>query len=366
MIDTDTPLPSASPLILSGDPATRGRGQAALAGDRKEQVRKAVNSRIDQRRALITEADPFLDLQWAFCQDHAAGQLAQMSGIAEGFDLSARDLFNYLHLGVLEDAEALPKTTEEGCSVVARNTEDQGPVLAKNRDYRGDHRALQRVFLETDPAWNGRAIMAVGSLGSPGAFSSGMNSDGLAVVDTRIGWPRPCVGWLRYFLMNEILIRSATVKQALDFIGSVPHLGGGSLALMDASGDAATVALGSGSRITVTNGPAMGIAQTNHYLDQGLSEERNAPDRQPDETNSRGRLARIDGWLSSRQGNPIRVGELAQLMAGHGDGPYPALCRHGGDDGSETISTVLFACASRTLYFCPTNPCDAMWQVCRF
>jgi hypothetical protein len=238
-------------------------------------------------------------------------------------------------------------------------------VLAKNRDYRGEHRALQRVFLESDPAWGGRQILSVGSLGSPGAFSSGMNSDGLALADTRIGWRRPATGWLRYFLMNEILIRAGTVAEALAFIESQPHAGGGSLVLMDAAGQAATVELGNG-RIHARPAGQGAIGHTNHFLDaELLAGQARSPD-DPDGSDSRGRLARIEDWIGGGASEYPTLEDVAALMASHDAGDRPALCRHSEVGGSETISTTVFACASRRLYYCPGNPCTGDWRLYAF
>ena len=104
----------------------------------------------------------------------------------------------------------------------------------KNRDYRGEHGALQQVFRHRDPERGARVLLCVGSLGSPGAFSSGINSDGLAVADTQIGTRDHGIGWLRYFLMTALLRECGCVADALAFIAAVPHAGGGSLVLGDA------------------------------------------------------------------------------------------------------------------------------------
>jgi hypothetical protein len=220
---------------------------------------------------------------------------------------------------------------------------------------------LQRVFLESDPAWGGRQILSVGSLGSPGAFSSGMNSEGLALADTRIGWRQPDVGWLRYLLMNEILIRAGTVEEALAFIESQPHAGGGSLVLMDASGRAAAVELGAG-RIRSQTATQAGIGHTNHFKAPDLwAGQPRWPD-DPNASNSRGRLALIENWIEDSKSEQPALEDVADLMASHAVDGRPALCRHGDADGSETISTSVFACASRMLYFCPDSPCAGDWR----
>lgn len=353
-------LTPGRPIVLTGDAMARGHGQAALEPQMVAEVVNAVMGRIKTADDSLSYATDFLSAQWRFMDEWAPGQMAQVQGIASGYVIKADDLFAYLHMGMIEDASAMPAAEEDGCSVVALSSEDAGPVLAKNRDYRGEHRALQRVFLESDPAWGGRRILSVGSLGSPGAFSSGMNSDGLALADTRIGWQQPGIGWLRYLLMNEVLIRAGTVEEALTFIRSQQHAGGGSLVLMDAAGYAVTVELGSG-RINSRVAGLRGIGQTNHYLAPELWAGQTLSPIDPEASNSRGRLAIIENLIKDREFERPALGDITSLMAFHADNDHPSLCRHGIADGSETISTSIFACASRMLYFCPGNPCKDEW-----
>jgi hypothetical protein len=354
-------LKPGRPMILTGDAVSRGQGQSTGEPQLGSAVFEAVMGRIETAGDALSRAADFLSAQWEFMGGRAPGQLAQVQGIAEGYGIKAHDLFAYLHLGLIEDADSGPRVEEDGCSVVACRAAGAGPVLAKNRDYRGEHRALQRVFLESDPAWGGRQILSVGSLGSPGAFSSGMNSEGLALADTRIGWRQPDVGWLRYLLMNEILIRAGTVEEALAFIESQPHAGGGSLVLMDASGRAAAVELGAG-RIRSQTATQAGIGHTNHFKAPDLwAGQPRWPD-DPNASNSRGRLALIENWIEDSKSEQPALEDVADLMASHAVDGRPALCRHGDADGSETISTSVFACASRMLYFCPDSPCAGDWR----
>jgi isopenicillin-N N-acyltransferase like protein len=353
------------PAILHGTPYDRGLQQAEVDSSLVPAVYAAVMNRIEPERETIRLYADFLAAQRAFAAHYAADHLAQIDGIAAGFGINADDLFAYLHLGAIEDAKDIPRTEEDGCSVVAYHTHSAGPLLAKNRDYRGEHVALQWVFLESDPDWNGRRVLSVGSMGSPGAFSSGMNSDGLALADTRIGWRRPNVGWLRYFLMNEILIKTATVAEALTLIKSQPHIGGGSLVLADAQGHMAAVELG-GDKVSIDPAGGTGVGHTNHFLDHELAIYQTRSDSDANSSNSEGRLAIIDSWLNSTSAETRAPEDVAGLLASHATNEEPAMCRHGDGDGSKTISTTLFACRSRRLYFCPGNPCSEPWSVYTF
>lgn len=133
---------------------------------------------------------------------------------------------------------------------------------------------LQRVFLHHDPTHGGKRCLFVGSLGCPGAFSSGVNSDGLALVDPRVDRNGPGIGWLRYFLMTELLWKTSTVREAVDIIRNYPHVGGGSMAIADASRCIASVELGSPDA-QVEMKKSGGFAHTNHFLSAPLARTMN-------------------------------------------------------------------------------------------
>ncbi len=284
-----------------------------------------------------------------------ADAIAETNGIADGFGLRLDDIFAYLHLGILGDLEKVDAVAE-GCTSWAHRRAPRGPLVAKNRDFRGEHVRLQRVFQHEDPAWGGRRLLCVGSLGSPGAYSSGMNSDGLAVVDTNIGTSDHGQGLNRYFLMTRLLTHCVDVAGAATDIAALAHAGGGSLVLADAGGALAAVELGH-RRVDIERPAGYWTARTNHFVSANLKD---ANILGPDEAaalNSRGRLRRVHTTLDTLEAAPSP--SVAQaLMAMHCDVDGPALCRHGENDGSLTISTAIYACAERSLYFWPGNPCD--------
>jgi len=357
--------PEGSALALTGGAHARGLGQAAAQPDLIAAVRAAVMGRIGDGAEALAAAGGYIQQQWRFMEIHGPHHLQQLQGIADGYGLEVRDLFAYLHMGMVEDADGLPASDDDGCSAVALSGDGGESLIAKNRDYRGEHKALQQVFLERDPAWGARRVLSVGSLGSPGAFSSGINSDGLALVDTRVGWRRPQVGWLRYLLMNEVLISAGSVAEALGIIETVPHAGGGVVALADSTGARAVVELGAG-RIAVQQAGAVGITRTNHFHDAELAAGQTRVPTDPASANSVGRFQRLQAWLDSLGGRPVSIETLGATMASHAAAGAPAVCRHGGEDRSETISSAIFACNSRKLYFCPGNPCRETWQVYAF
>ncbi|HEV7267655.1 MAG TPA: C45 family peptidase [Falsiroseomonas sp.] len=239
-------------VVLRGNARERGLGQARACPEAAPAVRDAIRSRLAAARRDV----PFLEAQRAITARLAPEALLEICGIATGFGFGDDEVFDFLHIGCLNDLAATPKD-EDGCTAFARDG-----VVAKNRDFCPEHVGLQRIFLYDDPARGGRRVLCLGSLGAPGAWSSGMNSDGLALADTQIATSDHGPGMLRYFLMNALLARCATVAEALALIRSLPHAGGGSLVLADRGGAAAAVELRH-RRVDIEQGAC--VAHTNHY-----------------------------------------------------------------------------------------------------
>jgi hypothetical protein len=346
----------AAPVLLVGDAYTRGRTQALCSEEMVKAVQDAVRSRLGQAGSILARPSvkAFLDEQIRLLPVLDPDSAAEIQGIADGYSLEPASLMAYLHLGPLADLAV------DGCSAWSwGGSPIGGAVLVKNRDYRGEHAALQRVFLHRDPGRPGRAVLTVGSLGSPGAFSSGMNAQGLALVDTHVSTTDHGPGLLRYFLMTRLLWSCHTVKEALAIIAEVPHAGGGTIVLADRSGACASVELGYRNHAIETELPF--TVRTNHYLSQACAPFWLPSAKDPMAASSKGRHARLEAWLSGRDEAPS-LDEIASLMASHGEDGREALCRHGGDGDSLTISCAIFAPAARRLYFSPREPCAGMWN----
>lgn len=353
-------IPFRKPLVLAGSPLERGRAQAGA--EVTGPVVQAITKRLAEREDLLRREDirDYLARQWDFATANCADEFAEMLGVAAGFGLNPRDLFDFLHLGIVADLAltqaAQRDAAQDGCSAWALAASDEGPAVGKNRDFRGEHAGLQRVFLHADPSWpRGRKVLCVGSLGAPGAYSSGMNSEGLALADTQIATTDHGTGWLRYFLMTRLLARHATVAEALADIDGLTHAGGGSLVLADAGGALATVDLGH-RKVASQTGNGTWVARTNHF---GPGSVPCAPDSAASSSDSRGRLRTLHRVLEAGQGT---LAVLRRVMASHDGDGISGLCRHPEGGDSRTLSGAVFACRKRLLYFSPGNPCETDWE----
>jgi len=349
----------ASPLVLTGEPEARGRGQTQDQRADAARVRAATVERVARAREeglLDQRALSYLAAQRDFHEVHDPSGMAELKGIAQGFGLPLDELFLHLHLGTLRDFTG-GAVLEDGCSAWAVSDGPEGPIAVKNRDYSGAHRGIQHVALHSGPDVRTGHWLAVGSLGSPGAYSSGMNACGLAVVDTQVSVRTHRVGWLRYFLMSRLLSECADVSEALDFIRSVPHAGGGTLVLADRSGTVAAVELG--ARETVSAMAAQ-VWRTNHYITPELAANTLAPGDDRIAQNSRDRF-RYLGEKIPHQRWGIRA--AARLMATHPDTEEAAapLCQHATGEASQTLSTSIYSCRLGVLTFSEGNPCAGRW-----
>jgi hypothetical protein len=297
----------------------------------------AVRDAVRWRLAAAPRNETFLGTQHDATAALAPEALEEILGIAEGFGLQAREVFDFLHIGCLNDLAAAPLATD-GCTAFARDG-----VVAKNRDFRPEHVALQRIFLHEDPAWPaGRQVLCLGSLGAPGAWSSGMNSDGFALADTQIATADHGPGLLRYFLMNRLLAHCRTVADAIAGIRLVPHAGGGSLVLADRAGAGAAVELRH-RRIDVE--PGSTLARTNHYLA--------GAEPLPAVAHSIGRLDTVRAALAEAPARDARA-----VLALHAPA---ALCRHA-PDPSPTLAGAVWDTRTLTAEITLGPPCSTKWR----
>ena len=349
-------------IILSGPAVERGQQQAERRPELAHLVRAAVTGRLCQLETALKRPQvvDFLQAQRHFLHTNDLPGFEESQGIALGYHLQHDDLLAYLHANIIADMDAslgapVPPDSD-GCTAWA-HAAGHPALVVKNRDYRGEHGALQQVFLHRNPQWQQRMMVCVGSLGSPGAFSSGMNTDGLAVVDTQIGTRDHGVGWLRYFLMTALLRECRDVPQALAFIGSARHAGGGSLVLGDRQGRVAAVTLGHHTASTVAQS-AQWVAHTNHCTDPSLARDERLPQGDPTDCTFT-RLDQVQRALAHADG-PMDVAFARALMSSHLE--HGGICRHAQGDTSRTLCCAIYDTHTGTLHLSHGNPCEAPWS----
>lgn len=342
-------------LRLSGGPFDRGRAQSTHAGAGAT-VRRAIRSALDaaDRAGLIdSAARGYLAAQIAFHRAEGPAIMAEIDGLAAGFGLLPEDIVAFHHLGLLDVLKSGRVAPEDGCSAWAVSGGPDGPLLVKNRDSAAVPDRPQRVMAHQGPDIPGGAMICVGTLGSPGAYSSGMNAGGLAVADTHVTAESAASGWLRVFLATHLLTHFASVADALAYIGRVPHAGGGTLVLADRGGAVAAVDFDVG-------GPSVchdaRLWRTNHFTRQPPRNGSRAIVCDPVDANSSARFGHLARSLAAGDWD---VSRAQHLMATHDAAP---LCQHRATDDAETLSTAIYACRTGMMTFSDTHPCNGNWH----
>lgn len=354
------------PVLLAGSPHERGRQQAARCPDMVATIRHAVARRLEESRDCLSAPGvrSYMEELRHFHRKQDPETMEEIEGIGTGFGIPGERLFDYLMLSLVENYNRTGNEIEE-CTAFASSAKGGGVILAKNRDYRHDHIAIQRVFRHRDPEWGGREALCVGSLGSPGNFSSGVNSEGFAVADTASRTKSNRVGRHRFFLLTRLQSRCATVAEALSEIAAMPHAGGGTLILGDATGCMAAVELGAGS-VTVEIRHEGWLGRTNHYVGSSTAElNQNGHIAAGSHQNSERRLTTLRTLLSSEP-ERMRIETAAGVLSYRGQNDGEALCRKGGKNLPETISGCIYSTGQRRLWFANGNPSSGDWSTFSF
>lgn len=356
------PAPSGQILDLRGSAYDRGRLQAQLRPDRIADVTVAVTRRLRVLGPALgaPKVVAWLDAQHTFMRENDPDGYVEVQGIAEGFGIAADALFACYYANVIADLAGVPGLSDASLAWAAPRGET-GPVVVKNRDSRGTRGELQCIFRHADPEWGARRILCVGSLGAPGAFAGGMNTNGLAVADTQVGTPDHGEGWLRSFLITRILRECATVSEAVGLVFRSPHAGGGTLLMGDATGAVAAIELAHRAVAAEEPGDSGYVARASHFVSDRLSGEDLPPSDDPGARTSRARTATLDHALRALP-LPFAIEAIEALMARHGDSASAALCRHEDSRAVHTIGCMIFDCKTPALHFSFGAPCGARFE----
>jgi hypothetical protein len=343
-------------LELAGDHYTLGRQHGGQVRHLRAHILAGLKNRLDSLAKLPLDLQPFLAEMAGLWWEINRPTVKLLQGMAETLDFEWEPFFRYTLASYLADRAFVP-TASQGCTVWAAGdsiTRSGEPMLVKNRDYRLDHLNLQ-CLAQVRPS-EGYGYTCVTSAGSPGVFSSGMNETGLAVADTHVSSKNMGPGLARYSAMMEVLERYNNVPCAVDFLRQVPHIGDGTIVLLDAWGEMAVFEAGHGSQGIVR--PDNGfVVSTNHYVTSGLRHEWIDQSRGELHGNTQGRYQRIYDGLASNEGK-VDLRWAQQLMSSHGT-PMDAICRHPEvDPQSVTISTVIYLPKERLIYLANGQPCQ--------
>jgi len=343
-------------LDLQGNAFEIGEQHGLQVSDLRPLILHSMQVRLAALREMNPDLTQHINKIAQIWEKHASETLKMLHGIAESLDLDWDDYFTYTIASYLNSIlNNIQKS--EGCSTWAASglmTRDGSPILVKNRDYHPDHKPLQCVA-RIQPTY-GKSFMCLTSAGSPGVFSSGMNVDGLAVVDTFISSKDIGPGIARYSLMMDILQNFSTVDEAIHHLNTIPHFGDGSVTVLDANGDMAVFEIAHSIQ-AVRRSERGFIASTNHF--SAPETKQFWVDREPNHLkgNSQERRKMIETALESAQGQ-VDVPWSQSLMSLHTD-KLSAVCRHAELDRlSVTVSCVILLPQKRGMYVANGLPCE--------
>lgn len=348
---------------LTGGYYEMGRQHAQQVRDLRPRIVRIMRQRLKGLEPYEAELKSYVAELASAWEEVAFPTLEMLRGIAEGLELKWELFFRYTIVSYLEDRLQRP-AYGEGCTVWAASepiTRHAIPILAKNRDTRPEHRFLP-CLVRARPV-GGYRYFYLTSAGSPAVFSSGMNEAGLAVADTRVTPRGVGPGVARYSVMMEILEHHSHIESALDYLRQAPHMGDGTLTLIDRMGDMAVFE--AGHTICNIRWPEYGfVVSTNHFCSPQLRDywiDRSRPELSG---NSQNRYTRVVAALQAAQGR-VDADWAQALMADHGDRRATiaqrrqhAICRHRNVDPlSTTVSTALYLPQERKLLFADGPPC---------
>ena len=348
-------------LNLSGDPRSMGRQHGEQVADLRPKIQALMQVRLAALRQQGVDLSPYLNEITQIWQQHAPDTLKMLLGMAETLDLEWGEYFPYTIASYLTDR--LKQTPQgDGCTTWVAGgdfTRDGAPVLAKNRDYHPDHQPLQ-CLARMQPV-HGYPYLCLTSAGSPGVFSSGINSSGLAVADTYVASSDIGPGIARYSLMMDLLEKFASVQGAIDYLYTHPHFGDGTVTLADAQGDMAVFEIVHSIQAVRKSNEGF-ITSTNHFT---APETRTRwVDSEPPHLrgNSLERRRQVENALRSARGQ-IDIPWSQALMARHGSA-LNAICRHPEiDPQAVTISSVIFSPQQASLYVADGLPCQTQFEL---
>jgi predicted choloylglycine hydrolase len=347
-------------LRLQGDHYSMGKQHGSQVSELRPLIVEAIEilfQRIEQDAPderfefLVSETNHFL-------KNANAPILGMIRGLSDSLDLEYERLLRYTLMGYLRDYLCTRPMEGEGCTTWAAsglNTTDQFPILIKNRDYRPEHLPLQ-VVIHAAPE-NGHRYLCVGSAGSPGVVSAGINEVGLAVADTHVCSTDLGPGYPDCSLMMHLLERYDHVDAAANFLKSETRMGRNNLILVDEQGALVVFEIGHlrCGLIRARNGS---LVNTNHFMDPAMTGS--FVDLSPPgiKGNTYHRYAKVKNELQKSQGS-IDTAFSKRLMATHA-GPLESLCRHEREDSDTiTISTTILLPVQRKMLFNHGYACQA-------
>jgi isopenicillin-N N-acyltransferase like protein len=266
----------------------------------------------------------------------------ELAGIAEG---AGRTVEEIVLLNTFEAIEPAAQPELGGCTLIAG-----AGVVAQNWDANESLGATVGVHVHRGPDLPTTLVLA-----SPGGLGwVGMNEAGLALANSDL-LTRTTEPGVPSQVLRRLVLRTTSVREALEVIDSTHPVGGRTYLLGDATGALGVVELAAESRRAVVLPDRPRPAHTNHALSPEVSSWEDTDLLAQVYPSTRSRLARARDLLDDAE--PFTPARALAVLADHTQLPL-SICRHPSpDEPTTTAATLVFDCAARTTTLTLGPPC---------
>jgi predicted choloylglycine hydrolase len=330
-------------VILRGTPFERGRqhglkfqGEIAMA---------LANARAAHGEDAHLAARRQAQAAWPAIMEHAPDVAAELEGIASGSGIDPVDIL--LRSGF--EFYGLPPAS--GCSALVVAT-PQGALVAQNWDAPLSFAAELVLFLHLGPDGFERAIIAAYG----GLCWVGCNGHGLAFVNNDLMLSSSAHG-LPSQIVRRLILDEQSVAAAVARLRALPHMGGRSYLLGDASGAVAGVEVAArlGASVNQSTSP---VLHTNHALDPEIARDECAVTLQATYPSSQHRYEILRRKLPPN----ADIAAMTLLLADEEGHPNSVSKAASQSEPSATLFSVIFECGARSLLLCPGAPAQHSYQ----
>jgi isopenicillin-N N-acyltransferase-like protein len=338
-------VPETYPMVtLSGSHHAIGRQHGALLRDRVHHHLDVAVRRLEARAGLSRAEAMAKALRYRPYVERYAPELAEeIRGVADGAGIQLGEAY-ILQLRA-ELTRPLTDDLTQECTTFAilpEATATGEPLAGQNADLAPFYRevaAVVRIVPERYPP-----VLMLTPAGQVSYI--GLNAAGLAVFANFL----TCDGWrlgLPRYLFTRLMLRHATVPEAVAAVAEVPRASSRNLIAIDCHGHAADVETTPTAHAVLTPEDGL-LAHSNHYVSPALAEAERAKPRNVQ--NSRLRLARMQDHLRAHRGR-LSVAALQAILRDRTGAP-DALCRYPGEaeDDTMTFASVIAEPARRQFW----------------
>jgi isopenicillin-N N-acyltransferase-like protein len=329
-------------LILHGTPFERGLQHGVRL---EAEIRGAVAAMKAEGSGSYESARDRATSAWPSVKEGAPDVAAEIEGIATGsdndpIDILLRSGFEYFGLSAIM-----------GCSAIAASGPN-GAIVAQNWDAPPAMAADLALFLHFGP--DGFEQVVVASCG--GLCWVGCNRHGLALVNNDLLLSSTAEG-LPSQIVRRLALAEDSLPAALHRLEALPHMGGRSYLLGDASGAVAGVEVSArvGARVNQVESP---VLHANHALDPDIAADEDESLLMSTVPSSRHRQSMLQRKCPPRS----TPDSIALLLSDKEGAPNSVSKAPSPEESTATLFSVIFDCGANEMLLCAGAPGDRPYR----